>query len=272
MAFITGAAIGAGANLIGGIMGSNSAKKAAEAQAAAAREQLALQRRMYEETTARNQPWLNTGMGANNRLATMLGTGGNAGDAGYGSMTNNFSMNDYLNNQDPSYQFGMDQGMNALNAQNAATGGSQSGAAMKAAQRYGQDYAGTKYQDAFNRYQNNRSNVYNMLSGQSAAGQASANNTAAAGNAYATGGGAAMGNLGAANASGYMGSANSYSNAIGNAMNNYNNMSMMNRLFPGQGSPTPASGYNFGGGGTGYGAEGNLPASVFDMCPPSVNV
>lgn len=272
MAFITGAAIGAGANLIGGIMGSNSAKKAAEAQAAAAREQLALQRRMYEETTARNQPWLNTGMGANNRLATMLGTGGNAGDADYGSLTRNFSMADYLNNQDPGYQFGLDTGMNALNAQNAATGGSQSGAAMKAAQRYGVDYGSTKYNEAFNRYTNNRSNIYNMLSGQSAAGQASANNTAAAGNAYATGGGAAMGNIGAANASGYMGSSNAYSNAIGNAMNNYNNLNMMNRLFPGQGSPTPASGYNFGGGGTGYGAEGNLPSSVFDMYPASVNV
>ena len=241
MAFITGAAIGAGANLIGGVMGSNAAKKAAEAQAAAAREQLALQRRMYEETTARNQPWLNTGMGANNRLATMLGTGGNAGDADYGSLTRNFSMADYLNNQDPGYQFGLDTGMNALNAQNAATGGSQSGAAMKAAQRYGVDYGSTKYNEAFNRYTNNRSNIYNMLSGQSAAGQASANNTAAAGNAFATGGGAAMGNIGAANASGYMGSSNAYSNAIGNAMNNYNNMSMMNRMFPGQGSPTPAS-------------------------------
>jgi hypothetical protein len=239
MAFITGAAIGAGANLIGGIMGSNSAKKAAEAQAAAAREQLALQRRMYEETTARNQPFYQSGVGANNRLATLLGTGGNAGDAGYGSMSRNFSMDDYLSNQDPSYQFGMTQGQNALNAQNAATGGAQSGAAMKAAARYGQDYAGTKYNEAFNRYQNNRSNLYNMLSGQGNVGLSAANNTSAAGNNYATGGGAALGNIGAANASGYMGSSNAYSNAIGNAMNNYNNMSMMNRMFPGQGSPTP---------------------------------
>ena len=242
MAFITGAAIGAGANLIGGIMGSNSAKKAAEAQAQSAREQLALQRQMYGETVTRNQPWLNTGMGANNRLATMLGTGGNAGDADYGSLTRNFSMADYLNNQDPGYQFGLDTGMNALNAQNAATGGSQSGAAMKAAQRYGVDYGSTKYNEAFNRYTNNRSNIYNMLSGQSAAGQASANNTAAAGNAFATGGSAALGGIGAANASGYMGSANAYSSAIGNAMNNYNNLSMMNRMFPDQGKPAPSVG------------------------------
>ena len=239
MAFITGAAIGAGASLIGGVMGSNASKKAAEMQAQSAREQLALQRQMYGETVTRNQPWLNTGGGANNRLATMLGTGGNAGDADYGSLTRNFSMDDYLSNKDPGYQFGLDTGMNALNAQNAATGGLHSGAALKAAQRYGVDYGTTKYTDAYNRWRSNRGDIYSMLSGQSAAGQASANNTAAAGNAYATGGGAAIGAGGAANASGYMGSANSYSNAIGNAVNNYNNMSMMNRMFPGQGKADP---------------------------------
>lgn len=266
MAFITGAAIGAGANLIGGVMGSNAAKKAAEAQAAAAREQLALQRRMYEETTARNQPFYQSGVGANNRLTTLLGTGGNAGDADYGSLTRNFSMADYLNNQDPGYQFSLDAGMNALNASNAATGGLQSGAALKAAQRYGVDYGSTKYNEAFNRYQNNRSNIYNMLSGQGNVGLSAANNTSAAGNAYASGGGAAMGNIGAANASGYMGSSNAYSNAIGNAMNNYNNMRMMDRIFPNK--PT-SDGYNFGG--TGYGPEGNLPASIFDMYPAQLH-
>ena len=219
-----------GGNIVGGMIGANSAKKAAEMQAAAAREQLALQRRMYEETTARNQPWLNTGMGANNRLATLLGTGGNAGDADYGSLTRNFSMDDYLSNKDPGYQFGLDTGMNALNAQNAATGGSQSGAAMKAAQRYGVDYGSTKYNEAYNRYTNNRSNIYNMLSGQSSAGQASANNTAAAGSAYATGGGAALGNIGSANASGYMGAGNAYTGAIGGAINAYQNNQLMNRL------------------------------------------
>ena len=229
----------AGSSLIGGIMGSKSASKAAEAQAQSAREALALQKQMYDQTVTRNQPFYNTGVGANNRLATLLGTGGNAGDADYGSLTRNFSMDDYLSNKDPGYQFGLDTGMNALNASNAATGGLHSGAALKAAQRYGVDYGSTKYNDAYNRWSSNRSNVYNMLSGQSAAGQASANNTAAAGNAFATGGGAAMGNIGAANASGYMGSSNAYSNAIGNAVNNYNNMSMMNRMFPGQGKADP---------------------------------
>jgi hypothetical protein len=234
----------AGGSILGGLMGSSSAKKAAEAQAAAAREALALQKRMYEETTARNQPFYASGVGANNRLATLLGTSGNAGDADYGSMSRNFSMDDYLNNQDPGYQFQLTQGMNALNAQNAATGGSQSGASMKAATRYGVDYGSTKYKEAFDRFRSNRGDIYSMLSGQGNVGLNAANNTATAGNNYATGGGAAIGNIGAANASGYMGSSNAYSNAISNAMNNYNNLSMMNRLFPGQGStqPMPSAG------------------------------
>lgn len=248
-------------SLIGGAMGADASKNAANAQSEAAARQLALQKQMYEETVARNAPWLKSGMGANTKLSNMLGTGDNINAPGYGSMTNQFSMADYLNNQDPGYQFGMTQGQNALNAQNASTGGAQSGAAMKAAARYGQDYAGTKFNDAYNRWSNNRSNVYNMLSGQSAVGQNSANNTASAGNAYATGGGAAIGAGGAAAASGYMGAANSYNNAIGSAGNAMMNYNMMNKLFPTK--PT-SDGYNFGGGGTGYGDGGYQEQSIFD--------
>jgi hypothetical protein len=221
----------AGSSLIGGIMGSNSASKAAEAQAASAREALALQKQMYDQTVTRNQPFYASGVGANNRLATLLGTGGNAGDADYGSLTRNFSMDDYLSNKDPGYQFGLDTGMNALNASNAATGGLQSGAALKAATRYGTDYGSTKYNEAFNRYTNNRSNIYNMLSGQTNVGLNAANNTGAAGTNYANAGGADITGAGNAAASGYIGSTNAYNNAIGgvtNAYNQYNANQMYN--------------------------------------------
>jgi hypothetical protein len=233
----------AGSSLIGGIMGSKSASKAAEAQAASAREALALQRQMYDQTVTRNQPFYQSGVGANNRLATLLGTGGNAGDADYGSLTRNFSMEDYLNNKDPGYQFGLDTGMNALNASNAATGGAQSGAAMKAAQRYGVDYGSTKYKEAFDRYTNNRSNVYNMLSGQSNVGLNAANNTGAAGTNYANAGGGDITGAGNAAASGYIGSANAYNTAIGgvtNAYNQYNANQMYNNRTAQLGGGAPA--------------------------------
>jgi hypothetical protein len=56
--------------------------------------------------------------------------------------------------QDPGYQFGMDQGARALNSGAAARGMTYSGAAGKALTRYGQDYAGTKLDQSYNRLAN----------------------------------------------------------------------------------------------------------------------
>ena len=52
---------------------------------------------------------------------------------------------------DPGYQFGLTQGTQSLNNTLAAKGMRNSGAALQAAQRYGQDYAGTKFDQSFNR-------------------------------------------------------------------------------------------------------------------------
>jgi hypothetical protein len=54
-------------------------------------------------------------------------------------------------NDDPGYQFRLEQGMKALNAQSAAKGGLMSGGALKAAQRYGQGLASQEYGAAYNR-------------------------------------------------------------------------------------------------------------------------
>ena len=51
----------------------------------------------------------------------------------------------------PDYQFGLDAGTKALNNGAAARGMTYSGAQGKALQRYGQDYAGTKLDQSFNR-------------------------------------------------------------------------------------------------------------------------
>lgn len=54
---------------------------------------------------------------------------------------------------DPGYQFGLEQGQQALDRKTAQAGGRVSGAALKAAQRYGTDYATTGYGAAYNRKQ-----------------------------------------------------------------------------------------------------------------------
>jgi hypothetical protein len=86
-------------------------------------------------------PYARTGAQANRQLSDSLAAGFNPGD---------------LEN-DPGYQFRLQQGQKALNQGLAARGMGQSGAAMKAAQEYGQGFANSEYADAYNRWlQNNQ--------------------------------------------------------------------------------------------------------------------
>lgn len=52
---------------------------------------------------------------------------------------------------DPGYQFRLKQGQNALESSAAARGNLNSGATMKALQRYGQDFGSNEYQNAYGR-------------------------------------------------------------------------------------------------------------------------
>jgi hypothetical protein len=59
---------------------------------------------------------------------------------------------------DPGYQFRLDEGQKGIERTAAARGGVLSGAAVKAAERFGQDYASNEYGNSFNRYQTTRGN------------------------------------------------------------------------------------------------------------------
>jgi hypothetical protein len=142
---------------------------------------------------------------------------------------------------DPGYAFRLSEGTKALDRTAASRGGLLSGAALKGAQRYGQDLASQEYQNAFNRYQINRSNQLNPLqsimgAGQTATGQdisGGANYASNVGNALGAYGSAAASNaIGAGNAraSGYMGMANAASGALGQGINFYQNRNLMNQL------------------------------------------
>jgi len=116
--------------------------------------------------------------------AEMARSGGaNSLSADYGSLLRNFTGADLEN--EPGYQFGLAEGNKGLDRKAAAAGGYFSGAALKAASRFNQDYAGTKYNDAFNRDSANKTNTYNRLTGLTGAGQVSANQVGAAGTNYA---------------------------------------------------------------------------------------
>ena len=100
-------------------------------------------------------------------------------DPRYGSLLKNFTGEDLQN--EPGYQFGLNQGMQALDRRLASGGAYFSGAALKGAQRFGQDYAGTKFNEAYNRDSGNKTRTYNFLSGAVGTGQNAAAMTGNAG-------------------------------------------------------------------------------------------
>lgn len=215
-----GSVISAGASIVGGLMGSDASQNAADTQAAATNRAADLQYKMFQEQQATQKPFLEAGYAGENRLLDLLGLSSNTGAQGYGSLSKNFGMSDFQ--ADPGYAFRMSEGLKALDRTAASRGGMLSGAALKGAERYGQDLGSQEYQNAYNRYQTNRANLLNPLQSLAGQGQTTANTLGAAGQNYASNAGNAYMNAGNAAASGYVGSANAWSNALGGAANAYN--------------------------------------------------
>jgi len=149
---------------------SKAVTQAANISADAQREALALQQRMYDEGVARQQPWLKAGEQALNKLIPMTDY-------------QKFGMDQFT--QDPGYAFRLAEGQKALDRSAAARGGLISGAALKAAGRYGQEMGSQEYMNAFNRYQTERSAALNPLQSLAGVGQTTANTLGAAGQNFA---------------------------------------------------------------------------------------
>ena len=197
----------AGASLVGGALASNAASDAADAQTGAARDATDLQRQQWQQQRADNMPRIEAGNRSLARLQELLGISG----SGVGRQS--LSATDVMS--EPGYQFGLDQGQKALERQANARGMRNSGAAMMAAQRYGTDYATTKYGDAWNRLQGERTNQFNQLASLAGMGQVASNQVGAAGSQFANSAGNNM--MSAANAQGAAGIAQA--NIWGNAGN-----------------------------------------------------
>ena len=186
---------------IGGsaLVGANAASRAAKTQASSADQATQLQREMFNKQVELQQPWYEAGT---NALAKMQ----------------KGVVSDYM---DPSYNFRFGEGMKALERQSAARGGFISGSALKAAQRYGQDYASQEF-----------GNAYNRLAAMANVGQTSSTNMGNAAGAF--GANAGSNYMGAANAraSGYVGGANALTGGLGQYMNYTQGQNLLNRLTP----------------------------------------
>jgi len=175
MSFVATAVIGGA--VIGGLATSKAAKTTANA-AQQANQNIDLR---YQQMRSDELPFIQSGAAANAKLSDLLGTSGNTGAEGYGSLTKTFTAQDYLNNVDPGYAFQLRQGDQAVENRNAAGSGALSGAALKDLISYNQGTAATGYQAAYDRWQTSMSNTYARLSGLATTGQNAATQTGAQG-------------------------------------------------------------------------------------------
>lgn len=119
-----------------------------------------VQKEVYDQQVDWQKPWYEAGTTSLNKLS---------------SLANNyqkFGMDQFQ--EDPGYAFRLAQGQKALDQQAAARGGLISGNALRAAQRYGQEMGSQEYQNAFNRYQIERTAELAPLESLAGMGQSSA--------------------------------------------------------------------------------------------------
>lgn len=229
---------------------------AAGDQKSAANNATASQQAMYNQTYASEAPYRDAGAAATGKLSDLLGTSGNTKADGYGSLTQPFTGADYLANQDPGYQFQLQQGQNALQNSQAAQGGALSGAALKGLINYNQGAASTGYQNAWNRWNTQNTNTTTRLGALASLGQAAGTNSASGASNFANGISNTITGAGNAAAAGTVGASNAISGGLNNAAGYY-------YLSQNTGNPYASQGYT-GNNSTGY--TTTVPGS---MGPPA---
>lgn len=209
---------------IGGLATANAAKSAAQIQANAANTAAQNQAAMFNTLNAQQAPYRGAGYNALNQIQSMLpgqyvayDTLGNpVGTAtGSGYLTQQFTPELFQQGIDPGYAFRLQQGQMANQRMGNVSGGGLGGNVMRGLQDYTQGQASQEYQNAFNRFQTQRGNIYNTLAGIAGIGQTGQTQTNQLGTNLAN----AQSQLGvgsaAAQAAGQIGQAS----AIGNAAN-----------------------------------------------------
>ncbi len=149
-------------------------------------------------------------------------TNDGAKSADFGSLNQRFTGADLQN--EPGYQFGLNEGTKNLEGSAAARGGLYSGATLKALTKYGQDYAGTKYDAAYTRFNHDQDTTFNRLSSISGTGQTATQQVDAAGQAYGQSAGGNLIGAGNSRGSSYIAQGNAFAGGInqaGAAIGNY---------------------------------------------------
>jgi len=209
MAWIPGA-IAAGGSIVGGILGGQAAQRGAQTQADAMRESAALQKQMFDIQNQQQAPYREAGYSALNEIMGMKPY-----------LTQQFGPEQFAASIDPGYAFRLQQGnLENLSLANRA-GGAIGGNTLTGLMNFGQGAASQEFQNAFNRFQTGRSNIYNMQAGIAGLGQTSLGQTGQLSSNTAQNVGNAVASAGSAIGSGQVAAGNAYGNALQGAGNTY---------------------------------------------------
>jgi hypothetical protein len=198
------AVLGAIAGAVGSAaIGAWSAKKAADAQSDAADAQFDVANTTLKKKKKWLNPWRKAGGNALAMMEYDMGMRPDAPMIGYGQDKVEYGGWQ----QTPGYDFRMQEGQRALEAGIANRQGYNSGAAMKALTRYGQDYGTAEYENNLNR-------LFQM----SNVGMNAANQTGAAAGQAGMMQSNALANQGNAQSAGWMGVGNAIQGGINNGL------------------------------------------------------
>ena len=248
MPSMSAAGIAAGGSLLGGAI------QAGGSLLASGQQQKALQSGIQTQITEQNilagllDPYFNVGIAGSNQLLSPQGIGGAAGG---GALTQPFQPTMAQLEQTPGYQFTLNQGLqgvaNAYSGQGLGNGvvtGSgattPSGPGVKGALNYAEGLAASTYQQQFQNYLAQNSQIYNMMMGGTQLGeQATSAWGGVAQNMSNTISGLQSG-VGAAQAQGTMGVSNALSSGISQGANALANYGILNSLGAGSSGFTDA--------------------------------
>ncbi len=271
----TAIAIAGGMAAVGGIasaaIGSSASGKAASEQEQASSNALDFQKQTLATNEANAAPYQAAGTSALSTLNADLPALTQGFDPTKAGLPSQFSYNAGTFQQDPGYQFALQQGQQAIQRSAAAKGGEVSGGSLKdlaayttgmAAQDYGNAYQraqGTyqqNYSDAFNTYNSNQANTFNRLNSVVNTGLGA--NAAVAGTSENFANNASQIAIGAGNAAaaGTVGTANAINSGISGVSGAATNSLLLNQLLGGSANGS-GSGYvpgSFAAGSFGQGA------------------
>jgi hypothetical protein len=232
MSWVAAAIIGS--SYISGSM----AQKGAETQAGAMSQSAAYQKHMFDVQNEQQRPYREAGYSALKDISAMQPY-----------LTKQFGQEDFQAGIDPSYNFRLQQGNLATTNLANQSGGLIGGNALQGLTNYGQNAASQEFGNAFNRFQTQRSNIYNNLASIAGLGQTSLGQTGQLAGTTSQGVGSAIAGAGSALGAGQV----AMGNALGSGLQTFGNQQYLSNLLgPNRGMQAPS----------GYGTNVPMPVDV----------